>query len=90
MESEVTSQKTGKGYPLLSQASEHSLNDRAAKTMGSDLHLLTDKEKTLFKNSITEEPFDPKKKFGVIDGEKALIYDNITTSYPVALPGEYY
>lgn len=26
----------------------------------------------------------------MIDGEKALIYDNITTSYPVNLPPDYY
>ena len=34
--------------------------------------------------------FDPNQKFGTIVGEKALVYDNITTSYPVNLPTEYY
>lgn len=33
--------------------------------------------------------FDPKKKFGVIEDD-ALIYDNITSSYPVNLPPEHY
>lgn len=35
-------------------------------------------------------PYDPAKKFGVIQSEGALIYDNITTSYPLNLPTEYY
>ena len=33
--------------------------------------------------------FDPERKFGVIEGE-SLIYDRITTSYPVNLPSDYY
>lgn len=35
-------------------------------------------------------PYDPAKKFGIIQGDGALIYDNITTSYPLNLPTEYY
>lgn len=35
-------------------------------------------------------PYDPAKKFGIIQSEGALIYDNITTSYPLNLPTEYY
>ena len=34
--------------------------------------------------------FDPNKKFGQISPEKELIYDNITSSYEVNLPQEYY
>ena len=36
------------------------------------------------------QPYDPIKKFGVIESEGALLYDNITTSYPLNLPTEYY
>jgi hypothetical protein len=35
-------------------------------------------------------PYDPIKKFGVIQAEGSLLYDNITTSYPLNLPTEYY
>ena len=34
--------------------------------------------------------FDPKKKFGMIEDEEQQIYDNITTSYRLNLPAEYY
>lgn len=43
-------------------------------------HLYVDKE---------GKEFDPERKFGVIEGE-SLIYDRITTSYPVNLPPDYY
>lgn len=33
--------------------------------------------------------FDPKKKFGVIE-DQSLLYENITTSYPLNLPTDYY
>jgi len=33
--------------------------------------------------------FNPEKKFGVIE-DNSLIYDNVTTSYPVNLPADYY
>ena len=35
------------------------------------------------------ETFNPKKKFGVIQ-ENNLVYDEITTSYPLNLPTDYY
>jgi hypothetical protein len=34
--------------------------------------------------------FDPQKKFGIIEDENKLLYDNITTSYPANLPTEHY
>ena len=34
--------------------------------------------------------YDPDKKFGIITDENALIYDNVTTSYEVNLPPDYY
>jgi hypothetical protein len=48
-----------------------------------------EKVKSLFKDS-SGQNFDPKKKFGTIEADKALIYDNVTTSYPVNLPSDYY
>lgn len=34
--------------------------------------------------------FDPVRKFGVIEAENKLFYDNITHSYPLNLPSDYY
>jgi len=34
--------------------------------------------------------FDPAKKFGTIDDDNALLYGDITTSYPLNLPTEQY
>lgn len=36
-----------------------------------------------FVESDTRQAFDPKKKFGTISQEGTLIYENVTTSYPV-------
>lgn len=36
------------------------------------------------------KPFDPAKKFGTIEDGSQLVYDNITTSYAVYLPADYY
>ena len=39
------------------------------------------------------KPYDPKKKFGIIEDNKRLTYDDktgLTTSYEVNLPTEYY
>ena len=35
------------------------------------------------------EQYNPDKKFGIIEGN-SLIYDNVTTSYPLNLPTDYY
>ena len=37
----------------------------------------------------TKQQFDPKKKFGIIESE-SLLYDNVTTSYPLNLPTDHY
>lgn len=37
----------------------------------------------------TKEPFNPEKKFGIIESN-SLLYDNVTTSYPLNLPTDYY
>jgi len=36
------------------------------------------------------KPFDPAKKFGTIQDGTQLIYDDITTSYQLNLPPDYY
>ena len=36
------------------------------------------------------KPFDPLKKFGSIEDNNQLVYDNITSSYSLNLPPEYY
>lgn len=36
------------------------------------------------------EKYEPKEKFGVIEGEGQLLYDDITTSYKLNLPVDYY
>ena len=36
------------------------------------------------------KPFDPYKKFGSIEDGNQLIYDEITTSYALNLPADYY
>lgn len=43
----------------------------------------------LFIDPKTKEPFNPEKKFGIIESN-SLIYDNVTTSYPLNLPTDYY
>ena len=43
--------------------------------------------KKLFRDENGE--FDPKKKFGLIEDD-SLLYNNVTTSYPVNLPTDYY
>lgn len=45
--------------------------------------------KHLFVDPATREPFSPGKKFGIIESN-SLIYDNVTTSYPLNLPTDYY
>ena len=46
----------------------------------------------LFIDPKTKQPFDPSQKFGVRneDTSKHLVYDNVTSSYPVDLPEDYY
>lgn len=46
--------------------------------------------KQMFKDPKTGLPYDPAKKFGVIETEGTLLYDNITTAYPLNLPADYY
>jgi len=44
--------------------------------------------KDLFRD-INGEIFNPEKKFGIIESN-SLIYDNVTTSYPLNMPTDYY
>jgi hypothetical protein len=45
--------------------------------------------KEFFRDPVDGQPFDPSKKFGIIESN-SLLYDNITTSYPLNLPTEHY
>ncbi|CAI2378759.1 unnamed protein product [Moneuplotes crassus] len=42
-----------------------------------------------YRDTDTGEPFNPIKKFGLIDKDY-LVYDNATSSYPLNLPADYY
>lgn len=46
--------------------------------------------KSMYKDLKSGMSYDPVKKFGVIETEGTLLYDNITTSYPLNLPVDYY
>ena len=46
--------------------------------------------KDLYRDNKTGKLYDPNKKFGTISPEKELIYDNVTSSYQVNLPTDYY
>lgn len=48
----------------------------------------TQKLRECYKDS-SGNPIDPSKKFGIIE-DNVLLYDNITTSYPLNLPTDYY
>lgn len=43
-----------------------------------------------FIDKTTMKPFDPKKKFGMIEDGNQLVYDNLTTAYPLNLPPDQY
>jgi hypothetical protein len=44
----------------------------------------------VFTNKENCKMFDPKKKFGTIDGENTIMYENVTTAYPANLPVDMY
>ncbi len=46
--------------------------------------------KSMFKDAKTGNQFDPKQKFGAIDEDNFIVYDQTTTSYPLNLPVDYY
>ena len=56
----------------------------------NDKQLADEHMKSLFRDPQSGATFDPAKRFGVIETEGTLLYDNITTSYPLNLPVDYY
>ena len=44
----------------------------------------------IFTDNRTGKPYDPDKKFGIIEDGTQQIYDRITTSYDCNLPPDYY
>jgi hypothetical protein len=45
--------------------------------------------KEFFRDPADGSHFDPNKKFGIIEDD-SLLYDNITTSYPLNMPTDHY
>ena len=45
--------------------------------------------KEFFRDPADGQHFDPNKKFGIIE-DNSLLYDNITTSYPLNMPTDHY
>jgi len=45
--------------------------------------------KEFYRDPATGNHYDPAKKFGIIQ-DNSLLYDNVTTSYPLNLPTDYY
>ena len=65
------------------------MEDEEEDRRAEELEERKKKEKSPLKDLYREkngQHFDPAKKFGTITPEKELIYDNITSSYPVNLP----
>ena len=60
-----------------------------------ELHFISEKEQAekahreLFKDP-AGKLFDPAEKFGVLEEDGQLLYDNVTTSYKLNLPTDYY
>lgn len=61
--------------------------DEEAKRREADERNINQK---YFIDAATKKPFDPTKKFGVIEDGNQLVYDNLTTSYALNLPPDYY
>lgn len=64
--------------------------DDARANYKNDKQLAEEHMKSMFKDLKTGANYDPSKKFGVIETEGTLLYDDITTSYPLNLPVDYY
>ena len=62
------------------QAEQEALAAQQKKDESDIKHLYVDEE---------GNQFNPSKKFGIIQ-EDSMIYDNITSSYPLNLPTEHY
>jgi hypothetical protein len=76
----------GKDQPRIDGDDEEAQDEEAAalaKKKQENTHMID------FKNLATGEAFNPEKKFGIIESN-SLIYDNVTTSYPLNLPTDYY
>lgn len=56
----------------------------------NDKQLADEHMKSMFRDAKTGAHYDPSKRFGVIETEGTLLYDDITTSYPLNLPVDYY
>ena len=67
-------------------------NDEHAEEM-EEMKAIAEQEKDIKQHFIdikTGKQYDPDKKFGLIEDGNQLVYDNITTSYALNLPPDYY
>lgn len=72
----------------LETAADQSLKEEEEELHSTFLNEKREEEKR-FKALFVDKSgksFDPSSKFGVIEGEDKLLYDNITTSYKINLP----
>ena len=88
------------GMPMVSSLAE--LSKTKSRLMREDEALLEELEeekeleeqanniKQHFIDIKTGQQYDPDKRFGVIEDGTQLVYDNITTSYDLNLPPDYY
>lgn len=67
-------------------------NDEVKEEM-EEMKAIAEQEKDIKQHFIdikTGKQYDPDKKFGLIEDGNQLVYDNITTSYALNLPPDYY
>jgi hypothetical protein len=72
--------------------SQFNFGGSIGKTTGGADRLDNTMTEDLFIDPKTNKPFNPSEKFGTINGDtsKHLVYDNVTSSYPVDMPAEFY
>lgn len=68
-------------------------DDEQEKEDMEEMQAIAEQERDIKQHFIdikTGKQYDPDKKFGLIEDGNQLVYDNITTSYALNLPPDYY
>lgn len=68
---------------------EEKVNEEARRKEEEKKRLNESPYKEFYRDAATGSYYDPAKKFGIIE-DNSLLYDNVTTSYPLNLPTDYY
>jgi hypothetical protein len=68
---------------------EEKINEEARRKEEEKKRLNDSPYKEFYRDPSTGSYYDPAKKFGIIE-DNSLLYDNVTTSYPLNLPTDYY